>query len=71
MGVRLVEKLWMISQAASTVLFPRVAAETEEEEGRKEEEGIHAACSSHCFELFLPEISTLQSLLVGIVTLSA
>lgn len=30
-GVGLVEKLWMISQAASTVLFPRVAAETEEE----------------------------------------
>jgi O-antigen/teichoic acid export membrane protein len=34
-GVGLVEKLWMISQAASTVLFPRVAAETEEER-RKE-----------------------------------
>ena len=30
-GVGLVEKLWMISQAASTVLFPRVAAETEEQ----------------------------------------
>jgi O-antigen/teichoic acid export membrane protein len=30
-GVGLVEKLWMISQAASTVLFPRVAAENEEE----------------------------------------
>ncbi len=34
-GVGLVEKLWMISQAASTVLFPRVAAETEEQK-RKE-----------------------------------
>lgn len=30
-AVGLVEKLWMISYAASTVLFPRVAAETEEE----------------------------------------
>lgn len=34
-GVALVEKLWMISQAASTVLFPRVAAETDEDR-RKE-----------------------------------
>ena len=34
-GVGLVEKLWMVSQAASTVLFPRVAAETEEQR-RKE-----------------------------------
>ena len=34
-GVGLVEKLWMISQAAATVLFPRVAAETEEQR-RKE-----------------------------------
>ena len=34
-GVGLVERLWMISQAASTVLFPRVAAESEEE-SRKE-----------------------------------
>ncbi len=30
-GVGLVEKLWLISQAAATVLFPRVAAETEEQ----------------------------------------
>lgn len=30
-GVGLVENLWLISQAASTVLFPRVAAETDEE----------------------------------------
>lgn len=30
-GVGLVEKLWMISHAASTVLFPRVAAESKEE----------------------------------------
>ena len=30
-GVGLVEKLWTISQAASTVLFPRVAAEAEEQ----------------------------------------
>jgi len=34
-GVGLVEKLWMVSQAASTVLFPRVAAENEEQR-RKE-----------------------------------
>jgi len=34
-GVGLVEKLWMISKAASTVLFPRVAAENEEQR-RKE-----------------------------------
>ena len=34
-GVSLVEKLWMVSYAASTVLFPRVAAETEEQR-RKE-----------------------------------
>lgn len=34
-GVGLVEKLWMVSQAASTVLLPQVAAETEEER-RKE-----------------------------------
>ncbi len=34
-GVGLVEKLWMISHAAGTVLFPRVAAETEEQR-RKE-----------------------------------
>ena len=30
-GVGLVEKLWLISQASSTVLFPRVAAESEED----------------------------------------
>lgn len=35
LGVGLVEKLWLISQAASTVLFPRVAAETDEQK-RKE-----------------------------------
>jgi len=34
-GVGLAEKLWMISKAASTVLFPRVAAENEEQR-RKE-----------------------------------
>ncbi|RLA95333.1 MAG: hypothetical protein DRG83_18740, partial [Deltaproteobacteria bacterium] len=34
-GVGLAEKLWMISHAASTVLFPRVAAESEEQR-RKE-----------------------------------
>ncbi len=34
-GVELVERLWMMSQAASTVLFPRVAGETVEQE-RKE-----------------------------------
>lgn len=34
-GVELVERLWLVSQAASTVLFPRVAAETEEQR-RKE-----------------------------------
>jgi O-antigen/teichoic acid export membrane protein len=30
-GVGLVEKLWLVSHAASTVLFPKVAAETDEE----------------------------------------
>jgi len=35
LGVGLVEKLWMISHAASTVLFPRVAGETDEQR-RKE-----------------------------------
>jgi len=30
-GVGIVEKLWMISQASSTVLFPRVAAETDKQ----------------------------------------
>jgi len=30
-GVGLVEKLWIVSQAASTVLFPRVATESDEE----------------------------------------
>lgn len=34
-GVGLVEKLWMISHAASTVLFPRVAAETDEQRRRE------------------------------------
>lgn len=34
-GVEIAERLWMISQAASTVLFPRVAAE-DEEQRRKE-----------------------------------
>jgi O-antigen/teichoic acid export membrane protein len=34
-GVGIVEKLWMVSYSASTVLFPRVAAETEEQR-RKE-----------------------------------
>jgi len=34
-GVGLVEKLWMVSYAASTVLFPRVSAESEEKR-RKE-----------------------------------
>ena len=34
-GVGLVEKLWLVSHAASTVLFPRVAAESDEQR-RKE-----------------------------------
>jgi O-antigen/teichoic acid export membrane protein len=34
-AVGLVEKLWMVSFAASTVLFPRVAAETEEQRQEK------------------------------------
>lgn len=34
-GVGLVEKLWMISQSASTVLFPRVAAERGEEKTKE------------------------------------
>lgn len=33
-GVSLVEKLWMVSQAASTVIFPRVAAETKNDKLR-------------------------------------
>lgn len=34
-AVGLVEKLWLVSNAASTVLFPKVAAETDEERRRK------------------------------------
>ena len=33
-GVGLVEKLWLLPQAASTVLFPRVAAETDEQRSK-------------------------------------
>jgi O-antigen/teichoic acid export membrane protein len=43
-GVGLVEKLWMVSYAASTVLFPRVAAETEEQKT----EGIYTTSGSYC-----------------------
>ena len=89
-GVGLVEKLWMISNAASTVLFPRVAAETEEQ--RQKEftplvaqtvlwtTGLGAlalALLSRWIvlllysEAFLPAVGALQSLLVGIVALSA
>jgi len=89
-GVGLVEKLWMISQAASTVLFPRVAAETDEQR-RKEFTPLVArtvlwttalgalllALFSRWIvlllysEAFLPTVSALQALLVGIVALSA
>lgn len=89
-GVSLVEKLWMVSQAASTVLFPRVAAESEEER-RKEFTPLVArtvlwvtalgALVLVLFsrwivlllysEAFLPAVSALQALLVGIVALSA
>jgi len=89
-GVGLVERLWMISQAASTVLFPRVAAEKEEDR-RKEFTPLVArtvlwttalgalllALLSRWIvlllysEAFLPAVSALQALLVGIVALSA
>jgi len=89
-GVELVERLWMISQAASTVLFPRVAAEKEEDR-RKEFTPLVArtvlwttalgalllALFSRWIvlllysEAFLPAVSALQALLIGIVTLSA
>ena len=89
-GVELVERLWMISQAASTVLFPRVAAEKEEDR-RKEFTPLVArtvlwttalgalllALFSRWIvlllysEVFLPAVSALQALLMGIVALSA
>ena len=89
-GVGLVEKLWMVSHAASTVLFPRVAAEKEENR-RKEFTPLVArtvlwttalgalllALFSRWIvllfysEAFLPAVGALQSLLVGIVALSA
>lgn len=34
-GVGLIEKLWMVSYSASTVLFPRVAAETDEKKKKE------------------------------------
>jgi len=34
-GVTLVEKLWLVSQSASTVLFPKIAAENEEQKRNK------------------------------------
>lgn len=89
-GVGLVEKLWMVSHAASTVLFPRVAAESEEER-QKEFTPLVArtvlwttAFGALVLALFgrwivlllyskafLPAVSALQALLVGVVTLSA
>ncbi|MGB9885736.1 MAG: flippase [Moorellales bacterium] len=89
-GVGLVEKLWMISQAAATVLYPRVAAETEE--ARRKEftplvartvlwttalAAVALALLSRWIVLllysaeFLPAVSALQALLIGIITLSA
>lgn len=88
-GVGLVEKLGMVPQAASTVLFPRVAAETEEQR-QKEFTPLVArtvlwitavgalvmALFSRWIvlllysEAFLPAVSALQALLVGIVALS-
>ncbi len=89
-GVGLVEKLWMISHAAATVLYPRVAAETEEQR-RKEFTplvsravlwitmivAIVLAFLSRWILLllygrdFLPAVSALQALLIGIIALSA
>jgi len=89
-GVGLVEKLWMVSHAASTVLFPRVAAEKEEDR-RKEFTPLVArtllwttalgalllALFSRWIvlllysEAFLPAVSALRALLIGIVALSA
>ncbi|WP_460177203.1 flippase [Thermodesulfovibrio hydrogeniphilus] len=89
-AVGLVEKLWMISYAASTVLFPRVAGESKEQR-RKEFTPLVArtvlwttglvalalVLLSHWIvlllysEAFLPAVSALKALLVGIVALSA
>lgn len=89
-GVVPAEKLWMISQAASIVLFPRVAAQTEEQR-RKEFTPLVARTVLWTTALaalvlaflsprivlllysaaFLPAVSALQALLVGIVALSA
>jgi len=89
-GVGLVEKLWMVSHAASTVLFPRVAAESEEQR-QKEFTPLVArtvlwatalgalvlALLSRWIVLllygedFLPAVSALQALLIGIIALSA
>lgn len=89
-GVGLVEKLWLIPQSASTVLFPRVAAESEE--GRRKEFTALVARTVLWVtafvalvlvllskwivlllysEAFLPAVSALQALLVGVITLSA
>jgi O-antigen/teichoic acid export membrane protein len=87
-GVGLVEKLWLVSQASSTVLFPRVAAETDEKR-QKEFTPLIArtvlwitiicaltlALLSRWVVLllysnaFLPAVSALQALLIGIITL--
>jgi len=88
-GVGLVEKLWLISQAAGTVLFPKVAAETDEHR-RKKFTPLVARTTLWITALgalvlvflsrwivvllyskaFLPSVSALQALLVGIVALS-
>jgi O-antigen/teichoic acid export membrane protein len=88
-AVGLVEKLWMVSAAASTVLFPRVAAETDEQR-RKEFTPLIARTILWITAFgalmlvflsrwiiivlysraFLPSISALQALLVGIIALS-
>lgn len=89
-GVGLAERLWMISFAASTVLFPRVAAETEERRRKSftplvartvfwitAASALMLALLSRRIvlllysETFLPAVTALQALLVGIVALSA
>ena len=89
-GVGLAERLWIVSKAAGTVLFPRVSAETDEER-RKSFTPLVArtvlwitafaalvlALLSRWIVLllysakFLPTVGVLQSLLIGIIPLSA
>lgn len=89
-GVGLVESLWMISSAVSTVLFPRVAAEINENRRNAFTPPVArivlwtTTLGALVFlllsrwivlvlysEKFLPAVSALQALLLGIVALSA